>query len=429
MKRSARTALDEERHSVVYDAVQLVQSEQPAALDKLVQYTFFNATDALLDVLKKRPLLLLNLIQVNKAMYAFWNRVNGLWVVLADSLMASVAEDDAWVHVYAFYVLQARRERARLSELHRTLEWNELGASDISDRLKAKIDNDAARYDPRRLMRKGVLIKSMPVYGTVRVVIEWDPIIPLYAQLMTYLHYINRALPGPLRLDVSTASKRWIYGDYYQNHAPGQFLVLQEMIRRAQRVHDALNAFSHGPLIGSTVEITRHVDPEFSIEEQPRYNYDFDLDEPERPHTHRDFYPLEVARAIDVLSRLAAQLNYCIQQELARYPSQTQEGQIDYEAATTTLELTAERGMDFRRTLWHDVCSTPAEQHAMLMHMARGIALDKRSWVTEEHIRKLSCVACGDATSLVDSVAMMPACDSPSCRQFYARIVGADDAL
>ena len=146
MKRSARTALDEERHSVVYDAVQLVQSEQPAALDKLVQYTFFNATDALLDVLKKRPLLLLNLIQVNKAMYAFWNRVNGLWVVLADSLMASVAEDDAWVHVYAFYVLQARRERARLSELHRTLEWNELGASDISDRLKAKIDNGARRY-------------------------------------------------------------------------------------------------------------------------------------------------------------------------------------------------------------------------------------------------------------------------------------------
>lgn len=73
---------------------------------------FFGAPDALFDVLRERPLLVLNLLQVNKALEVFWNRFEGIWPLLIDFFvekeMGAYAAD-----IYPFIVFQQHKKYAR----------------------------------------------------------------------------------------------------------------------------------------------------------------------------------------------------------------------------------------------------------------------------------------------------------------------------
>ncbi len=67
--------------------------------------TMFQAPEALLEILKERPLQLLHLIQTNKALRDFWDRFDGIWILLVDVLiekeMGAYAAD-----VYPFFVME-----------------------------------------------------------------------------------------------------------------------------------------------------------------------------------------------------------------------------------------------------------------------------------------------------------------------------------
>lgn len=69
---------------------------------------FFGAPDALLEVLKERPILVLNLLQANKALMAFWNRFERVWITWTDMLIER--EMGAYVgEIYPFLAVQEHR--------------------------------------------------------------------------------------------------------------------------------------------------------------------------------------------------------------------------------------------------------------------------------------------------------------------------------
>lgn len=71
---------------------------------------FFGAPDALLEVLKDRPIVMLRLLQTNKAMEKFWNQFEQAWILWTDMLI----ENEMGVYVaeiYAFFVVHSHRKR------------------------------------------------------------------------------------------------------------------------------------------------------------------------------------------------------------------------------------------------------------------------------------------------------------------------------
>lgn len=71
--------------------------------------TFFQARDALLEVLKNRPVLFLNLLQTNKTLAMFWQEVAAkIWILLLDRLVEM--ETSQYVaDIYPFFVIQNKR--------------------------------------------------------------------------------------------------------------------------------------------------------------------------------------------------------------------------------------------------------------------------------------------------------------------------------
>lgn len=71
--------------------------------------TFFRARDALLDVLKNRPVLFLNLLRTNKTLATFWQEVEAkIWILLLDHLVEM--ETSSYVaDIYPFFVIQNKR--------------------------------------------------------------------------------------------------------------------------------------------------------------------------------------------------------------------------------------------------------------------------------------------------------------------------------
>jgi len=71
--------------------------------------TFFRARDALLDVLKNRPVLFLNLLRTNKTLATFWQEVEAkIWILLLDHLV-EMETSSYVVDIYPFFVIQNKR--------------------------------------------------------------------------------------------------------------------------------------------------------------------------------------------------------------------------------------------------------------------------------------------------------------------------------
>lgn len=69
---------------------------------------FFGAPEALSEVLRESPILVLNLLQANKALMTFWNRFEGVWIAWTDMLIEK--EMGAYVgEIYPFLVVQEHR--------------------------------------------------------------------------------------------------------------------------------------------------------------------------------------------------------------------------------------------------------------------------------------------------------------------------------
>ena len=74
----------------------------------------FGAPEALFEVLKERPVRILNLLRTNHALEVFWNRFEGLWILLTDLLIERVWPMTGSVDVYPFFVIANQRIYERI---------------------------------------------------------------------------------------------------------------------------------------------------------------------------------------------------------------------------------------------------------------------------------------------------------------------------
>lgn len=92
----------------------------------------FGAADALLEVLKERPIVVLNSLQVNKPLEAFLNRFENLWTLLIDVLvereMGAYAAD-----IYPFIVVQKHRLALERDKQQQTVRASFMSACDRGD--------------------------------------------------------------------------------------------------------------------------------------------------------------------------------------------------------------------------------------------------------------------------------------------------------
>lgn len=429
---------DVELKTAAHELVLAVRDEKPP-LGDLVLLTFFSATEALFNALKDRPLLLINLMQTNRAMYAFWNRVPRLWIALLDVLVTEFQTHDVayeWADIYPFFVLQHRRQRARFLELHRSLDWAELGqiGKMEGDHLQYMINYEEA-ISLGEMLRHDLMGRTALGHYPA-VVIAWDPIIPLYNNLRLYRTSLLRVLSDEFpHLDavarrMPTLDERYRpvgdvcvvrrvhfgdeatqppppnvfgFGPPGDQKPPTPTYVIKVISDDVNSWIDLLSRFSHGPLLGSSVEITFVQNAE---------------------ETQRRFHSLEVARALDLLKRLTSQLQYCLnrtQEAIDEALAQHADDEvIDVNAVLAPLfpltVLDANNVRPYRDTLFRDVYDTPEKQHALLLKTVRAVA--DTPWVIDP-TKDLRCVSCARTTTYVDTHQMLPFCEDELCRSLH----------
>jgi hypothetical protein len=79
----------------------------------------FGAPEALFEVLRERPLIVLNLIETNKALQAFWDRFEDVWILLIDSLVERAWPMPHSVDIYPFFAIMNQRIEELTRELFR----------------------------------------------------------------------------------------------------------------------------------------------------------------------------------------------------------------------------------------------------------------------------------------------------------------------
>ena len=113
MKRTREDELRQVAKDIIHEGRKKDEYDQPlypVLLEPLV-ITFFNAVDPLLEVLRERPLIILNLIQTNKELQRLFHKFSGLWILLIDVLIEKAMGTNA-VFIYPFMELLWRREDA-----------------------------------------------------------------------------------------------------------------------------------------------------------------------------------------------------------------------------------------------------------------------------------------------------------------------------
>jgi len=78
--------------------------------------TFFGAPDALYEVMTERPIMLLSLIQTNKALEAFWKRFEGIWIRMIDNILEREV-NRRFADTYSFFAIANHRARQALAPL------------------------------------------------------------------------------------------------------------------------------------------------------------------------------------------------------------------------------------------------------------------------------------------------------------------------
>lgn len=295
MKRSAR---DLELQVVAHDMVETARGVEASPV--LVVLTY--AIDPLLEVLRSRPILLINLMRSSRALYDAWSAIPNLWIMLLEQVMQAVRPER--FRFYPFYAMQLERTWYQLHAVEKAVDWDALPNG------TAALRGIEHTYD---MITSRIGWSDHNGYIALDFVVNDDVVVPAYLALMRHLFYIGVALATDLWLRTPTIARDFYkntdesivlnvrrhkyepFGDFLQattwsggwgssseprQHPPELVTIMREQV---QAIADELNAFGHGPLLGSEVEITR-------VAGESR--------------TSTWHHP-EVARALDVLVRLA----------------------------------------------------------------------------------------------------------------------------
>lgn len=131
---------------------------------------FFGAADALYEVITQRPILLLNLLQVNKALGVFWNQFTGnMWIKMIDMIIENEMGKYA-SEIYPFIAVHKERRIRRLYGERKTLVEPFVGPGEFEIRYITSI--------------------STPV-NPIFYVVYYDPLTQLYITLMEKIMHLR----------------------------------------------------------------------------------------------------------------------------------------------------------------------------------------------------------------------------------------------
>lgn len=113
---SKRSVRDLELAYVAEEILEVVRARDennvplhPEIMLEPVAFVLFSTPDALLDVLKNKPLRVLNLIRTNKVVNEVWRNIPGIWPMMLDNLLALEENADHLSKIYPFFMVAQRR--------------------------------------------------------------------------------------------------------------------------------------------------------------------------------------------------------------------------------------------------------------------------------------------------------------------------------
>lgn len=331
----------------------------PVMMEPLV-LTFFGAPEALYEVITERPIMLLNLLQTNKALDAFFGRFEGMWIRMIDALIENEMGTYA-KEVYPFIVV----------EQHYTDEDDRVGSSFIGEKKKEeKVREFRIQYLSWRSPQSPV---------SEFEIVYFDTMTRLYIELLGVMKYF--LLPPAISRRMLLLA--YIGQAFKQDHFVAEFddcLLYAEMKDTPMFIEN----YSNEMMRRGIEFIANHL-----VEEEVSA----------LPSSHR-IEQFAVARKL--ITKLTTLLDEGVEIE------PPQPVKLDKSVATPyrTLLFDSQQGL----------CKTPEAQKELLFEVLRQ--LSESDEAKGEIIEKYGCTICQALTHAVDPLLMRAFC-TERCRSQY----------
>lgn len=385
----------------------------PVMQEPLVM-TFFGAPDALYEVMTERPIMLLSLIQTNKALETFWKRFEDIWIRMIYNILEREI-NRCLADTYPFFVVANHRARQALApllaeiNLDKYLNVKHYGDADFLMRSVFTMDpfNEPGKFVGRALGSKEEVRYQ---------IIYYNPVTKLYVQLLQYVHNLQLYY-GKNETRLYIAETSICLGDYIHLDSVNRnidclddcFIVnitggakplqydLQKMKERVMKIRTLLRVHRIERIADSTGK-REILKGNVSVGRYP----EIVIDMFSQAHKLAD-------RLLDMLTSHFNGTMILIQEEAEPI-------ELNKALATPYYALLYDRDQG--------LYNTPDKQRSLLMAVLRNA---QSSWVFGENMvtkygqsTPLNCVVCHSETHSVDLLLMYAFC-TDECRSAYAQ--------
>ena len=146
----------------------------------------FSAVEPLMEALRHRPILVINLMLTSKTMLdLFTNQISGLWRLLIDQLIVNELDDELAPQLYPFMMLQQRIELARYKRLIALFPWPHFSRVN----LEGKETSNKLRTLFRVMEEHIFIFRERP--GVETTIFQADDLIARYIDLVSCFYAIR----------------------------------------------------------------------------------------------------------------------------------------------------------------------------------------------------------------------------------------------
>ena len=361
----------------------------------------FGAPEALFDALKERPIVILNLLQTNKALNSFWNRFNEIWVLMIDYLVEKEWPTPLSADIYPFFAVTNHRIHETTKRLFRNVDEH-------------RIAGFMERNRHTGLLKRGTRTGRFDLdFNETYSITYYDPVTKLVIEILQrilgladFFHqpiatrpYLNEYLD---KIKVYSFTYFVCLGDGFlmgKDDTRSPRYDLEYTQRLAEKLTEEYDIYVHGPLASNEVEI--------AIE--PREIW--------RERELVGVFPLRVAESLAEVKRLLSRLGGMLRRHFEGSAPIT-------DPIPKPMPLDANTARPFRDLLYHKeqgLYNTPEKQKTLFIALLKEIAVN---YDYEEVIEKygeempLTCAFCHTQTQLVDPLLMRVFC-TQTCRTLY----------
>lgn len=366
----------------------------------------FGSVDPLLEILKHRPILVINLMLTNKTLLAlFSERIPLIWRVLLDQLITAEQGEYA-ASIYPFFIYEHDAFFQRYRKLAEAFDW----PGEIRERILRA---------PANITSKEWKLWNN-TYGW-RVKVEDAPVTVLYAEsvlsqhqdMMNCLDYLEYLLKPVIyfssddyTVEVYDWEKKieveWLGDAVRVTHNPKSFtggeILLHVFTQTLVQVEDLtkdLDGFVyHDDPDHADIILLHYTDPE-------RYHENYTADKD-------NAFPRIVGLVLTYLKQLAASLLLRLRPLCELPPEELVE-------LYPPLVLTATSVMPYRQVVFQVLYPTPEDHRLLLLRILRELsAMRGKAGTIADYGH---CIRCGRVVDQVSLASLLPHCGDPLCKQ------------